>query len=72
LPDDVAEKVQQLAAEMGISVDQCLALAVHRYVTDDRAETVTEALNEVYAHEPSSMEPALARLQAASISREQW
>jgi predicted transcriptional regulator len=72
LPDDVSEKVQQLAAAKGISVDQCLALAIRRYVLDYGAQAVTEALDQVYAHETSSMDPVLARLPAVSIGREGW
>ena len=72
LPDDVSGKVQQLAAEMGLSVDQFLALAVRRYVTNHGAEAVTETLNEIYTSEPSSLDSELVKLQAASIGREAW
>jgi hypothetical protein len=57
---------------MGLSADQFLALAIHRYVTDFGAEVVTGALDEVYAHEPSSLDPMLVKLQAASMGQEAW
>jgi hypothetical protein len=72
VPDDVSEKVQQLAAEMGLTVDQILALAIRRYVTDCGAQAVTEALDKVYANEPSSIGSMLVRLRAASLDDEAW
>ena len=72
LPEDVSEKAQKLADELGVSMDQFLALAIRRYVNDQGKEMVTETLDAVYQDQPSSMVPIIAKLQSASIPREEW
>jgi hypothetical protein len=72
LPNHVSEKARKLADELGISVDQLFALAINHLASDFGAEWVTESLDAVYAHEPSAMDPALVKLQSASIGREEW
>jgi hypothetical protein len=46
--------------------------ALERYVAEVEERNVTARLNEVYAHETSELESALAALQSVSIPRERW
>ena len=72
LPADVSEKAQKLADELGISIDQFLALVIRQYLRDQRTDTVTETLDAVYENEPSNVDPIIVKLQSASIAREEW
>jgi hypothetical protein len=71
LPNHVSDEARRLADEMGISVDQLFVLALSQFLSDYRAESVTEALDELYAQEPSALDPALLAHQITSIGREE-
>jgi len=72
LPEDVSEKAQKAADELGVSIDQFLALVIRHYVNDQQAETVTETLDALYENEPSAVDPFVVKLQTASIARDEW
>jgi len=72
LPDPVFEAAEVLAHRLGMSRSQLYAEAVEAFVRSHRGQGVTEALNRVYADEPSELDPALAALQAASLPAEEW
>jgi len=72
LPNHVSEQAHKLAADLGLSLDQLIALALNRLLNDSGAEVVTATLEAVYAHEPSTLDPGLGRLQSAALGREAW
>ena len=72
LPTHVSEQAHKLAADLGLSLDQLMALALNRLLSDGGAEWVTATLEAVYAHEPSTLDPALGRLQSAALGRAEW
>ncbi len=76
IPDELFGAAEQAAKRLGLSRSELYRKALRRFLAqhDDRA--VTEALNEVYSaeFEPArlGLDPELARLQAASLDREEW
>jgi hypothetical protein len=72
LPEELSERARKMASEMGINIDQFLALIIVRYVNDRPGAMVTETLNEVYEKVPSTLDPVLAKLQSLSIATDEW
>lgn len=72
LPDRVFEAAERVAKRLGISRSELYARAVAKFVEEHRGDRVTEALDRVYGEADSRMDPALARLQAASLPPDEW
>ncbi len=72
IPDPVFEAAEELAKKLGVSRSELYTKAVESFVRGLRDEHITEALNRVYATEPSELDPALARAQSAAVGREEW
>ena len=72
IPDTVFDSADLLARKLKISRSQLYAKAVEEFVTEHARTGVRENLDQVYAAESSTMDPALARAQAAAITREDW
>jgi metal-responsive CopG/Arc/MetJ family transcriptional regulator len=72
IPDSVFRSAEQFAKVSKMSRSRLYAKAVAEYMEKYRQGGVTEALNEVYGKMPSKMDPVLAKLQQASIFKEDW
>lgn len=72
VPDRVFDAAERVAKRLGISRSELYARAVARFVEEHRGDKVTEALDRVYAEADSTLDPDLARLQAASLPRDDW
>ena len=72
IPDEVFQAAEELAVRLGVSRSELYSTAVAEYVAALRSRGVTARLNEVYASETSSLDPALERAQAGSIASEEW
>ena len=72
IPDPVFQSAESLAKRMGISRSELFCRAVESYVEAHRYDRVREALDAVYAEEPSGVDHALAELQSASLPKEDW
>ncbi|MGO9266717.1 MAG: ChpI protein [Candidatus Binataceae bacterium] len=72
IPDPLFRTAERLAKRLGIPRSRLYAQAIERYVADAEENGVTARLNEVYAGSGSGLDPALAALQAISISSEPW
>lgn len=70
IPDPVFEEAEALANRLGMSRSELYAKAVKSYLGEHRREGITEALDRVYADEPSELDPKLAAIQAASMRTE--
>ncbi|MEA2325786.1 MAG: hypothetical protein QOE68_745 [Thermoanaerobaculia bacterium] len=64
VPDALFEKVEQLAARLGLSRRRLYTLALERFVED---ETITANINEVYATESSNLDPIFQSIQSRSV-----
>lgn len=72
IPDPVFDAAEKLAARLRVSRSELYSRALREYLADRLERSVTERLDEVYAGEESSLDPALARLQSASLDRDDW
>jgi metal-responsive CopG/Arc/MetJ family transcriptional regulator len=72
IPDPVFDAAEELAARLGLSRSELYARALADYVGERAERRVTARLDAVYADEPSELDPALARLQAASLAPDDW
>ena len=69
IPDELFVSADLLAKRLGISRSELYATAVLEFVERLRADKVTERLNEIYATEGSSLDPALAKLQYRTLAK---
>jgi hypothetical protein len=72
LPDPLFSAAEQFANKKGWSRSQLYAHALEFYLQSQQADVITASLNEVYASEPSALDPALAAAQIQSLPKEDW
>lgn len=72
IPDPLFAAAEDLARDVGISRSELYARALSAFLEERQAERVTAALERVYGDQPSSLDPALARLQSASLPKDEW
>lgn len=72
IPDRVFKGADKAARKLGMSRSEFYARAIQAYLDAFQSEGVTDALNLVYARESSKLDPAVARMQRASVPRERW
>ena len=72
IPDPLFDAADSLARRLGVSRSELYARAVAAFVKNDRYRGVREALDEVCAAEPSSLDPKLAVLQSMSLEEDDW
>ena len=73
-PDPIIEAVDALAKRLGMSRNELIRLAVEKYIESQeyKHDNVREALDMVYCEESSELDNALARMQFASLPKEDW
>ncbi len=72
IPRPISESAERLARQLGVSLAELYTAALTAYVTKYPGNDVTATLNQVYATEPSALEPALVKIQVASLGGERW
>lgn len=72
LPDPLFEAAEQFAQENGLSRSELFARAVQLYLQTYRYHGITDALNQIYTDEPSTLDPALAAAQTRALPKEDW
>ena len=72
IPDPVFEAAEDLAKHLAMSRSELYATAVSRFVEMYKDESITTALNEVYADIDSSIDPVLDQLQLATLPNKEW
>lgn len=72
IPEQMSAEAKKIANEMNISLDQLFMLAFYHYLSAYHGEFLTEILDTVYKVEPSTIDPALLKLQSASLGSEDW
>ncbi len=72
IPDPVFKAADKLAHRMGVSRSRLYTIAVERFVQEHDEEAITAKINEVYAHESSSLDPVLQSIQFRSIGKNDW
>ena len=72
IPNPVFVAAKNLAKKMGVSLSDLYTAALNAYVAEHQMENITATLNQVYADEPSNLEPELVKMQVISLEGEQW
>jgi metal-responsive CopG/Arc/MetJ family transcriptional regulator len=75
LPNELFQRAEVTARQLGISLDELCSQALSRFLKsrEERDESeITRKLNEIYEHEDSSPDPVLTQLQFATLEREDW
>jgi metal-responsive CopG/Arc/MetJ family transcriptional regulator len=72
LPDHLFSAADALAGRLGVSRSELYATAVAEFLAKHSQDNITTRLNEVYADEPSALDPALRRAQFRSLGTDNW
>lgn len=72
IPDGLYAAAEQVAKQLRVSRSELYRRALRAYLGVHRDSGVTDALNAVYATEPSAIDPVLAQLQSACLRSEEW
>ena len=72
IPDSLFHIAEALAERMGMSRSELFRQALENYIERHGHDKVREALDTVYARESSRVDEALAEMQWASLSKEDW
>ena len=72
IPDSLFYIAESLAKRMGMSRSELFRHALENYIEAHRHDRVREVLDAIYAEESSDIDEALAEMQWASLSKEDW
>ncbi|MDZ8263653.1 ChpI protein [Nostoc sp. ChiQUE01b] len=72
IPDPLFAAAEEFAKRMGLSRSQLYAVALQEYLRSHKRDEITQQLDAVYADEDSSLDPLFVKLQAHTISEENW
>ncbi|HYR08441.1 MAG TPA: ribbon-helix-helix protein, CopG family [Longimicrobium sp.] len=72
LPDELFSAADALAERLGVSRSELYATAVAEFIAKHNVNEVTARLDQVYAHESSTLDPSLERAQRRSLARDAW
>jgi metal-responsive CopG/Arc/MetJ family transcriptional regulator len=72
LPDQVFAEAESLARELKLSRNQLYAEAIKSYLQQHKRRKIMDDLNEIYSREPSLIDPLMLKMQALSLSVEEW
>lgn len=74
IPDELFVEGERAARRLGWTRSELYREALRRFLREEGARTVTEALDAVYgaAAEESEVDPVLARMQSATLKPEEW
>ena len=71
VPDELVHAGERIAHQLGLSRSGLYSRALEEFLAR-HDEEITRRLNEVYAHEPATIDPAISRLAARSLPKESW
>ena len=72
VPDNLLRSADTLAERLGVSRSKLFSRALADYVAKHGERSITARLNAICRTEDSRLDPALRRLQARSLPRDQW
>jgi metal-responsive CopG/Arc/MetJ family transcriptional regulator len=72
LPDPVFEEAESLARQLGVSRSELYTKALKAYLRKYNKEQILSKLNQIYAEEPSELDPVLVKMQFMSLPSENW
>ena len=72
IPNDVFVSADHLAKRLNMSRSELYTRAIKQYIAECRHTGVKEKLDQVYASDITSIDPAVLNAQAISIPMEEW
>ena len=72
IPEKLFESAEQFARGRGMSRSELYATALRQYLEEHRGEMITGRLDEIYGGESGALDPDIARMQARSLSEDDW
>jgi len=72
LPDSVFEQAEELAQRLGVSRSELYLKALEAYLRKYNRDQISSKLHEVYANQPSKLNPAMTKMQFMSLPYEDW
>jgi len=72
VPDELFRAGERVAHRLGLSRSGLYVKALEEFLARHDDEEITRRLNEVYAQEPATIDPAISRLAAQSLPKESW
>ena len=72
IPEEVFQSAEALAKRLGMSRSQLYTAAVNEYLSRRQDRQITARLNSIYEEEDSFLPSGIIRLQAGSLSGEEW
>ncbi len=72
IPDPIFKEAEKAAKRLGLSRSELYARAVAEFVKILRRDGIKRQLDKIYAEEDSAIDPSLAKMQSASVFRENW
>jgi hypothetical protein len=72
IPDPIFELAEKTARKMKLSRSELYSQALAEFLSKRQPEKVTQALNEVYELESSSVDRPLEMMQRSSLPEEEW
>ncbi len=72
IPDEIFISADHLAKRLNMSRSELYTHAIRQFVAEQRHAGVRELLDQVYASENASVDPAILNAQEISIPAEEW
>ena len=72
IPDSIFKEAEKAAKRLGLSRSELYARAVAEYIQVIRRDGIKRQLDKIYAEEDSDIDSSLAKMQSASVFRENW
>ena len=72
IPEEIFVSADHLAERLNMSRSELYTRAIQQYLAECRHTGVKEKLDQVYASENASVDPAVLNAQAISIPMEEW
>ena len=72
IPDSIYKAAEKLTTHLGMTRSALYTEAIKKFLLEFRNDKITEKLDAVYENEYSELDPALEKLQLASIKEEDW
>ena len=72
IPDQTFQAGETLAKHLGVSRSELYTKALQAFIATHNTQHITEAVNQIYAQQPSAIDPLVAQMQFASLPREDW
>ncbi len=72
IPDNIFHAAERYAKNHGVSRSKLYSQALAQFLKRNSEEEITRKLNEIYSHQPSVLNEAVAKLQFCSLEKEEW